>query len=73
MPEHLHDHYLSCTKDFLNIVSVTFIDKTEPSHSLQKEQYWRHILQTNATPALNIADGVSWSMFNLLNFHGIDF
>ena len=73
MPEHLHDHYLSCTKDFLNIVSVTFIDKTEPSHSLQTEQYWRPILQTNATPGLNIEDGVSWSMFNLLNFHGIDF
>ena len=31
MKKHLYDHYLSCNKDFLNTVSVTFIDKTEPS------------------------------------------
>ena len=48
MQEHLHDHYLSCTKDFLNIVSVTFIDKTEPSHSLQ-----RTVLETYPTNQCN--------------------
>ena len=58
MQKHLYDHYLSCNNDFLNMVSVTFIDKTGPSNPLQREQYWRHILQTNALHGLNIADGV---------------
>ena len=31
MQKHLYDHYLSCSNDFLNMVSVTFIDKTDPS------------------------------------------
>ena len=58
MQKHLYDHYLSCNNDFLNMVSVTFIDKTDPSNPLEREQYWRHILQTNAPHGLNIADGV---------------
>ena len=45
-------------KDFLNTVSVTFIDKTDPSNPLEREQYWRYILQTNAPHGLNRADGV---------------
>ena len=43
---------------FFYTVSVTFIDKTDPSKPLEREQYWRHILQTNAPHGLNIADGV---------------
>ena len=39
------------------MVPVTFIDKTEPSNPLEREQYWSHILQTNAPHSLNIADG----------------
>ena len=58
MQKHLYDHYLSGSNDFLNMVSVTFIDKTDPSNPLEREQYWRHILQTNAPHGLNIADGV---------------
>ena len=58
MQKHLCDHYLSCNKDFLNTVSVTFIDKTDPSNPLEREQYWRHILQTNTPYGLNVADDV---------------
>ena len=58
MQKHLYDHYLSCNNDFLNMVSVTFIDKTDPSNPLEREQYWRHILQSNAPHRLNIADSV---------------
>ena len=58
MQKHLYDHYLSCNKDFLNTVSVTFIDKTDLSNPLEREKYWRHILQTNAPRGLNIADCV---------------
>ena len=43
---------------FFYTVSVTFIDKIDPSNPLEREQYWRHILQTNAPHGLNIADGV---------------
>ena len=56
--KHLCDHYLSYNKDFLNAVSVILIDKTDPSNPLKREQYWRHILQTNALHGLNIADAV---------------
>ena len=58
MQKRLYDHYLSCSKDFLNTVSLTFIDKTDPSNPLEREQYWRHTLQANAPHGLNIADGV---------------
>ena len=58
MQKHLYDHYLSCNNGFLNMVSVTFIHKTDPSNPLEREQYWRHVLQTNAPHGLNIADGV---------------
>ena len=58
MQKHLYGHYLSCKKDFLNTVSVTFIDKTDPSIPLEREQYRRYTLQTNAPHSLNIADGV---------------
>ena len=58
MQKHLYDHYLSGSNDFLNMVSVTFIDKTDPSNPHEREQYWRYLLQTNAPHGLNIADGV---------------
>ena len=58
MQKHLYDHYLSCNKDFLNTVSVTFIDKTDPSNPLEREKYWRYIIETNTPHGLNIADGV---------------
>ena len=69
MQKHLYDHYLSCNNDFLNMVSVTFIDKTDPSNPLEREQY-----PTNQR--------TSWSEYSrwclvvivyLLLFHGIDF
>ena len=56
--KHWYDHYLTCNKDFLNTVSVTFIDKTDPSNPLEREKYWRYIIQTNTPHGLNIADGV---------------
>ena len=58
MQKHLYDHYMSCNKDFPHTVSGTFIDKTDPSNPLEREQYCRHTLQTNAPHGLNIADGV---------------
>ena len=47
MQKYLHDHYMSCNKDVLNSVSVTFSDKTDPSNASETEQYWRDILKTH--------------------------
>ena len=52
---HKHVHSISCTQEhlykhfcdiehrgFLNDVSITFIDKTDPTNLLQREYYWKH-------------------------------
>ena len=31
---------------FLNYVSPTFFDKTDPTDPLQRENYWKHTLKT---------------------------
>ena len=38
MQKHLYDHYMSCNKDFLNTVSVTFIGKIDPYNPIEREQ-----------------------------------
>ena len=43
---------------FLNDVSVTFIDKTDPSDPLKRENFWREIRMTMAPYGLNIEDSV---------------
>ena len=42
MQEHLFRHFSSMVHiGFLNDVSITFIDKTDPSDPLKQEDYWR--------------------------------
>ena len=54
MQEHLFSHFSMAGHDeFLNDVSITFIDKTDPSDTLRKEDYWR---KTMAPYGLNIED-----------------
>ena len=51
----------SCTSrycDFLVDVSITFIDKADPSDSLKKEDYWRSTLKTIVPSGLNIEESV---------------
>ena len=43
---------------FLKDVSITLIDKTDPSNPLQRENYWRNILKTMAPWGLNVEDCV---------------
>ena len=43
---------------FLNDVSITFIDKTDPSDPLRREDYWRQTLQTMFPYGINIEDSV---------------
>ena len=59
MQQHLFDHFCDCNhKGFLSDVSITFIDKTDPSDPLKREDYWRSILKTMAPFGLNIEDSV---------------
>ena len=49
MQEHLFRHFSSPGhSDFGNDVSVTLIDKTDPSDSLKLENFWRESLMTMA-------------------------
>ena len=49
MQEHLFRHFSSPGRNgFLNDVSITFIDKTDPSDPLKLEDYWRRTLKTIA-------------------------
>ena len=44
--KHLYDHFmLEDHTQFANDVSVIFIDKTDPTDPLKREQYWRHTLK----------------------------
>ena len=42
--EHLYDHFmLEEHAKFVNDAPIYFIDKTDPTDPLQREQYWRHM------------------------------
>ena len=43
---------------FLEDVSITLIDKTDPSNYLQRENYWRSTLNTMAPWEINVKDCV---------------
>ena len=59
MQEHLFEHFNEeCRHGFLEYVSITLIDKTDPSESLKRENYWKNVLKTVASLGLNNEDSV---------------
>ena len=57
MQEHLFEHFNEKGyHGFLEDVSVTFIDKIDPSELLKRENYWKNVLKTMASLGLNIED-----------------
>ena len=59
MQEHLFRHCSSPGHHgFSNDVSITFIDKADPSDPLKREDYWRRTLKTMAPFGLKIEDSV---------------
>ena len=59
MQQHLFRHFCifgHC--GFLQDVSLTFIDKTDPSDPLKREDYWRNTLKTMVPFGLNIEESV---------------
>ena len=59
MQEHLFSHFsMAGHGGFLNEVSITFIDKTDPSDPLRRDDYWRQTLKTIVPYGHNIEDSV---------------
>ena len=57
MQEHLFKHFNEeghC--GFSDNVSITFIDKTDPSEPLETASYWKSVLKKMAPLILNIED-----------------
>ena len=58
--QHLYDHFvLEDHAQFVNDVSIIFIDKADPTDPLKREQYWRHTLKTLVPYGLNVSESVS--------------
>ena len=59
MQKYLFEHFDSegyhC---FLDEISITFIDKTDPSEPLKRENCWRSILKTMTSRGSNVEDRV---------------
>ena len=59
MQEQLFRYFSSAGHNgFLSDVSVTFIDKKDPSDPLKRKIFWRETLRTMAPYGLNIEDSV---------------
>ena len=59
MQQHLFNHFCASGDcGFIENLSLTFIDKTDPSDLLKREDYWRSTLKTMALFGLNIEESV---------------
>ena len=59
MQQHLYELFRSSNHNcFISDVSVSFIDKTDPSDPLKREDYWRSTMKTMASFGLNIEESV---------------
>ena len=57
--EHLFEHFnKEAHYEFLEDAPITFIDKTDPSEPLKRENYWKSVPNTMAPLGLNIEDRV---------------
>ena len=55
----MYEHFCDSEhNDFPNGVSITLIDKTDPTNPLQRENYWKHTLKIFAPYSLNIKENV---------------
>ena len=55
MQEHLYQHFCdSELSGFRNDLSIRFIDKTDPTNPLQRENYLKHTLKAFAPYGVNI-------------------
>ena len=75
MQRHLYEHYSGVGDcEFLEHLSITLIDKTNPSDPLRREDFWRRLFCTMASYGLNI-DETMYDQFhlNFKKFHKSEF
>ena len=71
MQRHLYEHFnLPGHSGFLNDVSVTLIDKTDPKDPTKQEDYWINTFKTKAPLGLNVEDGLQ---VKLIVFSGTNY
>ena len=59
MQQHLYEHFCSSNHScFISDVSITFIDKTDPSDPTKRKDHWRSTLKTMAPFGLDIEESV---------------
>ena len=59
MQQHLFEHFNSERHHcFLDEISITFIDKADPSEPFKTQNYWRNILKTMVSWGLKVEDSV---------------
>ena len=59
MKMHLYEAFtLPGHSSFLHDVSITLIDKTDPSCTTKREDYWIDILKTKATILMIVSDHI---------------
>ena len=57
--QHFYDHFmLEDQTQFANDVSICFIDKTDPTDPLKREQYWKLTLKALIPYRLNVSESV---------------
>ena len=67
MQQHLFNHSgISGHCSFLKDVSLTFIDQTDPSDLLKREDYYRSTLKTMAPFGLSIEESVQQNYYQCL-------
>ena len=59
MQQHFYQHFCSSNHNcFTSDVPATFMDKTDPSDPLKREDYWKSTLKTMAPFGLNAEESV---------------
>ena len=55
----MYEHFnLPGYSEFLNDISVTLIDKTDPKDRTKREDYWIYTLKNKAPLGCNVEDGL---------------
>ena len=59
MQKHIFEHYTNeGHTGFLEVVSVSLIDKTDPRKPLEREKFWIWKLDTMTPNGLNVEDNI---------------
>lgn len=57
MQQHLFQHFTTNRHhDFLQDVSITLIDETDPKNCTKRQNYWMETLKTLGSDGLNVED-----------------